>query len=466
MTYKLLINGELVDGVNTIDVINPATEEVVAVCPVASEAQLEDAIAGSKRAYRSWRATSLEERRKYVLELADALHEQADSFARLLTQEQGKPIAESSAEIEFIEGFLRHFAVQELPIEVVQDDEAEYIEVHRRPLGVVAGIAPWNFPVLIGVYKLGHAILAGNTFILKPAPSTPLTSLKFGELCQQILPPGVVNVIADDNDLGPLLTQHPDIAKVSFTGSTATGKKVFESAASSIKRLTLELGGNDAAIVLDDVDPKTVAPQIFGSAFMNCGQVCIAVKRLYVHASIYDELCAELAKLAQEAIVGDGLEQGTQIGPLQNAQQFEKVKTFLEDARENGKIIAGGEAQDRKGYFIAPTIVTEMIEGSKLVDEEQFGPILPVMKFDEIDEVLDRANNTTYGLGGSVWSSDPQRAIDLARHVESGTVWVNRHLHFGPHIPFGGAKQSGLGTELGDDGFKEFTQTQVISVAK
>jgi len=275
----------------------------------------------------------------------------------------------------------------------------------------------------------------------------------------------VINIVTDLNDLGGKLTTHPDVAKISFTGSTETGRKVMASAAATIKRLTLELGGNDAAIVLPDVDPAKVAPGIFGGAFMNAGQVCLAIKRVYAHEAIYDQLVAELAKLADEAVVDDGLRQGTSIGPLQNKMQYEKVKGFLDDARANGTIVAGGEVLDRPGYFIRPTIVRDISDGTKLVDEEQFGPILPVIKYSDPEDALARANASALGLGGSIWSNDREIAYDLASRMESGTAWINKHLDFGPNIPFGGAKQSGIGTECAEIGLEEFTQRKVINVA-
>jgi acyl-CoA reductase-like NAD-dependent aldehyde dehydrogenase len=259
---------------------------------------------------------------------------------------------------------------------------------------------------------------------------------------------------------------HPDIRKISFTGSTATGKKVMASAAATLKRITLELGGNDAAIVLDDVDPKKTAAGVFEGAFQNSGQVCLAIKRAYVHESVYDRFCEELVALAKEAIVDDGLKQGTKLGPLQNKMQYEeKVKGFLDDARAHGKVIAGGEAMDRPGYFIQPTIVRDIKEGSRLVDEEQFGPVLPVIKFTDQDDAIRRANATNYGLGASVWSSDSKRAYEVASKIEAGTVWINKHLDLGPHIPFGGAKQSGMGVEFAEEGLAEFTQLQIINAA-
>mgnify|MGYP001167398223 FL=1 len=464
--YKLLIGGQLVAGDATMDVINPATEEVLAVCPRGSERQLNEAVAAAKQAFKSWRKVPMDDRRALVNKLADAIDARTEEFARLLTQEQGKPLAESTAEITYTAAFLRYLASLNLENKLIEDNDNRRVEMRRKPLGVVGCIIPWNFPVLIVAFKAPVALLAGNTIIIKPAPTTPLTTLRLGELCAEIFPAGVVNIVTDQNDLGGVLTNHPDIAKISFTGSTETGKKVMASAASTIKRITLELGGNDAAIVLPDVDPKVVAPGIFGGATMNAGQVCLAVKRVYAHESIYDELCDELAKLADAAIVDDGLKQGAQIGPLQNKMQYEKVKGFLEDARANGNIIAGGVVEDRPGYFIRPTIVRDISDGTKIVDEEQFGPILPVIKFSDVDDAMDRANASPWGLGGSVWSNDRDKAYDLACEMESGTVWINKHLDFGPNIPFGGAKQSGIGVEFAEEGLHEFTQIQVINEAR
>ncbi|WP_176598937.1 MULTISPECIES: aldehyde dehydrogenase family protein [Sphingobium] len=464
--YKLLINGRLVDGAGAMDVINPATEEVLASCPHASEAQLDQAVAAAKAAFPAWARTPIEQRRQAILRLADAIHADAGPLARLLTEEQGKPLPEAEAEIAYSEAFIRQMATHELPVRVLEDNNNRRVEVQRRPLGVVGAIIPWNFPVLILAFKLPFALLAGNTLVVKPAPTTPLATLRIGELMADIFPAGVVNVVTDQNDLGARLTSHPDVAKISFTGSTETGRKVMAGAAASIKRVTLELGGNDAAIVLPDADPVKVASGIFQGAFLNAGQVCLAIKRVYAHSDVYDALCAELARLAEETVVDDGLKQGTQIGPLQNRAQYEKVKTFLDDAENAGTIVTGGVMPDRPGLFIRPTIVRDIEDGTRLVDEEQFGPVLPIIRFDDPEDALARANASAMGLGGSIWSDDRSAAYDLASRMEAGTVWINRHLDFGPTIPFGGAKQSGIGVEFAEEGFHEFTQIHVINEAR
>lgn len=464
--FKLLIGGKLVDGHSTMEVINPATEEVIANCPRANEAQLNEAVASAKSAFPGWAATDISIRRAKLIEIADAIHERSDDLARLLTQEQGKPLPEAMWEIGATVDFFRYFASLDLPVKLLEDNENRRIEEHRKPLGVVGAITPWNFPTWLLSFKLPPALLAGNTMVIKPAPTTPLTTLRIGEICMSILPPGVVNIITDDNDLGALLSCHPDVNKVSFTGSTETGKKVMASVTETLKRFTLELGGNDAAIVLDDVDPKKVAQGIFQGAFFNCGQVCLAIKRVYVHEAVYDALCDELAELARNHVVDDGLKQGTQMGPLQNKMQFDKVRGFLDDAMANGKIIAGGEILNRSGYFIRPTVVRDISDGTKIVDEEQFGPILPLISFKDVDDTVRRVNASPWGLGSSVWSSDLEKAREIASRIDAGTVWINTHLDIDPNVPFGGAKQSGIGVELGKEGLEEFTQRQIINMHK
>jgi len=464
--YKLLIDGALVDGDAEMDVINPATEEVLARCPRASSAQLDAAVAAARRAFPAWRDTPIAERKAKLTAIADIIQANAADLARLLTQEQGKPIADATGEVFGAAAFFRYFTMLDLPVKVLDDSESRKVEMHRRPLGVIGAIVPWNFPMILMAFKVPAALLAGNTMVLKPAPTTPLSTLKFAALIKDVLPPGVLNVIADAGELGAAMTAHPGIRKISYTGSTATGKKVMAGAAEALKRITLELGGNDASIVMPGSDPKTVAPKIFAGAFQNSGQVCIAIKRAYVHDSIYEAMCEELATLADAAVMGDGLEQGTQLGPIQNKTQYDRVMGIIESAKKDGKIIAGGERQGDKGYFIRPTIVRDITDGSRLVDEEQFGPVLPVIRFSDAEDALARANNSEYGLGGSIWSPDLNAAYDLATRMESGTVWVNKHADLAPNIPFGGAKGSGIGVELGEEGLAEFTQLQVINVAR
>jgi acyl-CoA reductase-like NAD-dependent aldehyde dehydrogenase len=463
---SFLIDGALEAGDATMSVINPATAQPEFECPRASLAQLDRAVAAAKAAFPAWKATPVAERKAVLLKMADIIEANAAELARMLTQEQGKPIGDATGEVYGAAAFFRYFTSLDLPVKVIEDSEGKRVEAHRRPLGVVGAIIPWNFPLILMAFKVPPALLAGNTIVVKPAATTPMATLRLFELVKDVVPAGVINVIADANDLGGAITSHPDIRKVSFTGSTATGRKVMAGAAEMLKRITLELGGNDAGIVLDGVDPKTVAPQIFGAAFQNSGQVCIAMKRVYVHDSIYDAMCLELAALANAAVIGDGLEQGTQYGPLQNKMQYDRVLELIEDSRAHGNIIAGGETPDRPGYFIRPTIVRDITDGTRLVDEEQFGPVLPVIRYSDPEDALARANASPWGLGGSIWSADLDRAYDLAGRMEAGTVWINKHADLAPNIPFGGAKQSGLGTELGEEGLLEFTQLQIINMAR
>ncbi len=464
--FRMLIGGKLVPGASTFDVINPATEEVFAPCPRADIAQLNEAVAAAKSAFPSWSATPLAERARLLNKLADAIDARAPELAPILTQEQGKPLGGAFYEIMIASANIRGFTAMDLPETVMQETDQGKVIRQRLPLGVVAAITPWNFPVIMMVTKLAPALLAGNTIVVKPAPTTPLATLKVGEICAEIFPPGVVNVIADANDLGNALTSHPDVAKIAFTGSTATGRKVMASAATTLKRLTLELGGNDAAIVLDDVDPKEIAPKLFFAAMVNSGQVCLAAKRVYVHESIYDAVCAELAQIAAHAVVGNGLDDGVQFGPVQNRMQFEKVQAIVDDARAQGRVIAGGEKHAGKGFFIKPTIVSGLPDSARLVCEEQFGPVMPVLKYKTIDEVIERANASEYGLGGTVWSRSTERALEVARRLHTGTVWINKHLDLPPSVPYGGVKQSGFGVELGQQGLEEFTQLRILNIAK
>lgn len=463
-SFQMLIGGQLIKGRKQFDVVNPATGKSFTQCPKADEDQLNAAVAAAKAAFPAWAACPVEERAALIEKIAAALEARVAEFASLLTSEQGKPLDQAMFEIMGCSYILRAFAAMRLHDKIVRDEGGTKIIEHRTPLGVIAAITPWNFPVILLMNKLGPAMITGNTMVVKPAPTTPLTTLLFGELAGEILPAGVLNVICDENDLGAKLTAHPDVAKVAFTGSTATGKKVMASAAQMVKRVTLELGGNDAAIVLDDVEPKMIAKKIYDGAMANAGQICVAIKRAYVPSAMYDVFCDEVARLANEAIVDDGSKQGTQIGPIQNAQQFARVKELIEDARKHGTIIAGGTPLDRDGYFMPPTIVRDLPDDAALVREEQFGPVLPVLKYDDIDDVISRANDSEFGLGGTVWGSDVVRATAVARRIDSGTVWVNQHLAIDPNIPFRGSKQSGLGAELGEAGLEEYTQAHIVNV--
>jgi aldehyde dehydrogenase (NAD+) len=352
-------------------------------------------------------------------------------------------------------------------VTVNEDSDERYSETRHIPLGVVGAIAPWNFPLILAMFKVAPALLAGNTMVLKPSPFTPLTTLKLGELAATILPAGVLNIISGGDNLGPWMTEHPGFDKISFTGSTQTGRRVMASAAPTLKRVTLELGGNDPAIVLPDANVEKIAEELFWAAFRNNGQICIATKRMYVHADVYEKLRDALVAYSKTVKIGDGSEQGTQIGPINNQPQYERVLGLIEDSKDKGyTILTGGEASDAPGYFIPVTIIDNPPENSRIVQEEQFGPVLPLIKFDDIEDVIARANASDYGLGGSVWGTDVDKAFAVAQRIASGTVWVNEVQHLSPLAAFGGMKQSGVGVEGGLEGLLEYTSTQTLTRKK
>ncbi|WP_339648265.1 aldehyde dehydrogenase family protein [Halopseudomonas pelagia] len=467
--YYLSIAGKLVETKDTFDVINPATGKVLAQAPSATAEQLDEAIASAKTAFKSWSALSYDDRQGYLDRYADALQENRDDLVRLLTLEQGKPLQTMAApEVDQAISYIRQIAARRIPVEIVEENDSHIVELHHVPLGVVGGITPWNFPVLLALWKVAPALITGNTFVLKPTPFTPLTALRFGEIAQNVFPEGVLSVVSGDDALGPQLSNHPDIAKISFTGSTETGRHVLRAAAGTIKRVTLELGGNDAAIVLPDADYKAIIPQLFWGAFGHQGQWCIGIKRLYIPRSLHTDFVKKFVAYAKTVKVGDGLDPDVGIGPVQNKMQFDKLKSFLADIKANGQtIVLGGEVDESQpGYFFPVTIVDNPPEDSMIVQEEQFGPILPIIVYDEVDDAVNRANDSIYGLGGSVWGRDTMAAVAVANRVEAGMVWVNEIHTMGVDIPFGGVKQSGLGTEHGREGRELFTNPKSLFIRK
>jgi acyl-CoA reductase-like NAD-dependent aldehyde dehydrogenase len=465
--FDLTIDGEAVAGASHFDVINPATEEVIGYAPDASHEQLDIAVAAARAAYPAWKALPIAERQARVLAMSGAIAANVEELKRLLTAEQGKPLRDAEMDVMGGAYFCQLASALTPPVEINEDSAERLSRTVYVPLGVVCAIAPWNVPVSLAFWKVAPALVAGNTVVLKPSPFTPLTTLRIGEMVRDLLPPGVLNVIAGGDKLGPWMTSHPGFDKISFTGSTATGRRVMESAAPTLKRVTLELGGNDAAIVLPGIDVAKVAEQLFQAAFWNTGQICIATKRLYVHDAIYEEFKDAMVTLARDAKVGDGSEQGTRFGPIQNRQQYERVKGLIDDSKAQGhRFLTGEDAPvPDKGYFVPLTILDNPPADSRIVREEQFGPVLPLLRFDDIDVAVDLANSTDYGLGASVWGpSDKVEAI--AERLEAGTVWVNEIHSMSPSAPFGGHKQSGIGVENGMHGLLEYTNAKVISSAK
>jgi acyl-CoA reductase-like NAD-dependent aldehyde dehydrogenase len=465
--YGLIINGEKIATTDSFGVVNPATEEIVAQCPIATKNQLDDAVNAAAVAFKSWSKVSDEERAAACGKIAETIGNHAEELATLLTQEQGKPLGGAKFEIGGAGAWAGFTGSLSLPDKIIQDDDKARIVQTRKPIGVVGSITPWNFPLMIAIWHVVPAIRTGNTVVIKPSPYTPLSTLRMVEIINEVLPPGVLNCVSGTDDLGQRMTSHPGIQKIIFTGSIPTGKKVMSSSADSLKRLTLELGGNDASVVLDDADPAKIAAGIIRGAFMNNGQVCAALKRLYVPESIYDELCEQLVEAAKGVKMGNGLDEDVQQGPLANKMQYEKVLDLLEDAKANGgRVLCGGEAPDGPGYFLPYTLVADVTDGMRIVDEEQFGPLLPIIKYSDLDDAISSANGLEVGLGGSVWSSDVGRGSAVAAQLECGTAWVNQHGGIAPNIPFGGVKCSGIGVEFGEEGLAEYTTIQIVNVNK
>ena len=465
-SFEMTIGGQAAASIQTIDVINPATGENFNSAPDCSLEQLDEAMLSADRAFGEWRK-SLDRRREVLRACAEAVAEHAEQLSNLLTLEQGKPLASSRVEIRGSVKWFNYTSKLECPVEIALDNDRVRIEVHRKPCGVVAAITPWNYPVSLAVWKIAPALLAGNTMVLKPSPFTPLSTLLLGEILRKVVPAGVLNVVSGGDALGAEMTAHPLVRKISFTGSVSTGKLVARAAADDLKRVTLELGGNDPAIILPDVEPAAVAKRIFWGAFENSGQVCSAIKRVYVPAAKYEDFLEQISSIAAKVQVGNGLDEGTQIGPINNKPQFERVTQLVEDARDHGaRIVTGGNPVGKVGYLYQPTVVGDVSDGTRLVDEEQFGPVLPVVPYEDVEDVIRRANKTHFGLGGSVWSNDTDLAVEVAGHLECGTAWINQHLNILPHAPFGGAKWSGIGVENGPWGLLGFTEIQTVNIAK
>ncbi len=449
---------------SALQVVNPATETVFATVPAASASDLDQAVGTAQAAGAAWRARPVEERQQLLVQLGDVVREHLDELARLMTLEQGKPLAKSRGEIGSGLRYWDNYASLAIPVEVVRDDEDERIEVRRIPIGVVGAITAWNYPLLLAMWKIGPALVTGNTVIVKPSPYTPVATVRLGELAQEVLPPGVVQVLAGGDELGRALTTHPGIGKISFTGSERTGKAIMASASATLKRLTLELGGNDAGIVLDDADPAVIASDLYWAGLSNCGQVCAGLKRLYLPESLAPAVEDALAAVAADVVVGDGLRDGVDMGPIQNQAQHERVVSLLAAAEEAGAdVYFRSKAPEGPGYFHPVTLVRNVTDDMALVREEQFGPILT---YSDLDEAVNRANASELGLGASVWSASEEQAVEVAERIEAGTVWINQHPMLSPDVPFGGIKQSGLGVESSLHGLLSYTDISVLRVKR
>ena len=474
-TYENIVNGRPVGSARTFESKNPATGEVLGLVPVSSAEQVAAAVAAAKAAQPAWAARPDAERKALLMKVAETIKANADYLAGWVTREQGKPLGGvgpdqvpgARFELWGCEVWTQVPASLELTVETVFEDETRRDEMHRKPFGVIAAIAPWNWPLLIAIWQIVPSLRAGNTVVIKPSEYTSIGTLEMVRLIAEVLPPGVLNTVSGAGEVGAQLVENPDVDKIMFTGSSATGARIAAAAARNLTPTTMELGGNDAAIVLPDADPKAMAMGLFWGAFLNMGQTCACAKRLYVPESLHDAVVAELKALATAMPMGNGMDDGIVMGPIQNRMQFDKVVSLVEQARAGGAtIVCGGEAKAGPGNFYPLTIVTDIADGASLVDQEQFGPVLPVIKYRDVDDAIASANRLDAGLGASVWSSDIDKARAVASRIEAGTVWINQHGMIHPMVPFGGTKGSGWGVEFGVDGLKAVTQPQIISIKK
>jgi acyl-CoA reductase-like NAD-dependent aldehyde dehydrogenase len=467
--YVLTIGGKAVPTSQTFDVLNPLDESLVARCPSGTTEHVDSAVRAAREALPGWSATPDAERVAKLMAIADLIEKNHAELSTLVTREQGKPQSGPGANLE-VGGaavWTRATAGLSLPEEVIQDDASARIVLRRKPVGVVGSITPWNWPMLIACWHVMPAIRVGCTVVIKPSPFTPLSTLRLVQLMNDVLPPGVVNVVTGGPEVGSHIANHSGINKVVFTGSVATGKKVMESASRSLKRITLELGGNDAGVILPGTSIEPLLEKLFWGCFINAGQTCAALKRLYVHESQYDEVVAKLASYVEKIPVGDGLDPKTRIGPVSNKMHLDKVQSLVEDARKQGaRIVTGGKKSDARGFVYPLTVIADATDDMRVVKEEQFGPVIPVVRYKTVDEAIQRANSLEVGLGGSVWGNDVDEATKLAQRLECGTAWVNQHGTLHPMAPFGGVKCSGIGVEFNVDGLKEYTTVQVVNAAR
>jgi acyl-CoA reductase-like NAD-dependent aldehyde dehydrogenase len=468
-TYECTINGKPVPSSKHFEVLNPATEEVLGSAAISSQQQIDEAIQAARLAQKAWAAKSDDDRKTILKQLAEVLKENTPYLAEIITREQGKPLAGPGSMFEMgaCVAWTEVTASLELPVEVVFEDETRRDELHRSPIGVVGAITPWNWPLMIAIWQIIPALRMGNTVVIKPSEYTPIGTLEMVRLMNSILPAGVLNVVCGKGDVGAQLVSHPDVDKIMFTGSSATGRKIIEASGGNMARLTLECGGNDPAIILPGTEIASKAGDLFWGAFINMGQTCACAKRLYVHEDDYDMVLAALDGVASQMPMGNGMEENILLGPIQNRMQFDKVNALVEDAKSQGASVhRGGSPLEGAGYFYPITLIGGLDNGQRLVDEEQFGPVLPIIKYKTIEEAITKANDNVNGLGASVWSDDLEAAARVAAQIEAGTVWINQHGAVHPMVPFGGAKDSGYGVEFGIEGLKSVTQPKIISIKK
>jgi acyl-CoA reductase-like NAD-dependent aldehyde dehydrogenase len=475
---KLIIAGEQRDASDggTTEIRNPASGELVDRVAAATQRDVENAIDAAESAFKKWSAVPPSQRAEFLYKAGHLLKDREKELARMLTQEQGKPLREAVLEIRRFAHTLEHYAGLAKSIRggyVPALDDRRYGMIIKRPIGVCGSIVPWNFPVSLLGNKIGPALVTGNTVVIKPAGTTPLTDIQAVQILNEAgLPPGVLNIVPGPARIvGEALLRDPRVRKIGFTGATSTGKHVMEVAAQNVKRVTLELGGSDPMIVCDDADLDEAVSAASVGRFFNCGQACLAIKRLYLFDKIYDEFVSRLVGKVEKLRVGNGLEQGVIVGPLHTSAQRDEVEEQVNDAVKRGaRVLIGGKRPGgdafAKGNFYLPTLIADVDERSRAVQEEVFGPALPIMRVKDLDEAIDRSNNSIYGLGSSIWTRDLDKATEAAERLEAGYTWINSPQIIFDELPFGGVKQSGLGKEHGEEALDYYMETKSVVVAR
>jgi succinate-semialdehyde dehydrogenase/glutarate-semialdehyde dehydrogenase len=473
---KMLIQGQLSDaqGADVIRVANPATGDIVDSVPKGTREDAKRAIDAASDAYKVWSEKPSIERSRVLLKIADMVRADVEELATSLTTEQGKPLGESRSEINSFANTCEYYAGligRERGAQTPFSTGEGFFIVTKRPIGVVGAILPWNFPVSLMGWKVAPGLAAGNTFVVKPASTTPITDIKVASLMAKAgLPPGAVNVVTGPGGVvGEELVENPKVAKIAFTGETTTGKRIMEGSAKSIKRLTLELGGSDPMIVCDDADLQLAVEGAAWGRFRNCGQSCTSVKRLFLFESIADEFVKDFVEKVKTIRIGNGLDRSTHMGPIHTAEQREKVESMVQDAENRGAkdLVKGGRPTEKslqKGNFYSPTVLADVGYEAQIAREECFGPALPIFIVKDLEEAIERANDTPYGLGSSVWTKDVEKAYHAAERIQAGTTWVNSPPISRAEVPFGGFKQSGFGRELGIEGLDHYYETKSIQV--